>query len=66
MLENGIWWIGSGENRRRDDDEEAQEEEAEDENEGNRDDFGRKAVIDEATIEGNRARMINFMMLEWR
>ncbi|GAB2267432.1 hypothetical protein Dimus_002415 [Dionaea muscipula] len=26
--ENGIWWIGSGENRRRDDDEETQEEEA--------------------------------------
>ncbi|GAB2265699.1 hypothetical protein Dimus_000738, partial [Dionaea muscipula] len=37
--ENGIWWIGSGENRRRDDDEEAPEEEAEDENEGNQDDF---------------------------
>ncbi|GAB2265745.1 hypothetical protein Dimus_000781 [Dionaea muscipula] len=27
--ENGIWWIGSGENRRRDDDEATQEEEAE-------------------------------------
>ncbi|GAB2295170.1 hypothetical protein Dimus_029344 [Dionaea muscipula] len=26
--ENGIWWIGSGENRRRDDDEAAPEEEA--------------------------------------
>ncbi|GAB2265442.1 hypothetical protein Dimus_000497 [Dionaea muscipula] len=26
--ENGIWWIGSGENRRRDDDEATQEEEA--------------------------------------
>ncbi|GAB2298763.1 hypothetical protein Dimus_032840 [Dionaea muscipula] len=34
--ENGIWWIGSGENRRRDDDEATQEEEAEDEDEGNR------------------------------
>ncbi|GAB2290477.1 hypothetical protein Dimus_024754, partial [Dionaea muscipula] len=50
--ENGIWWIGSGENRRRDDDEVAPEEEAEDEDEGNKDEFGRKVVIDEATIEG--------------
>ncbi|GAB2294844.1 hypothetical protein Dimus_029037 [Dionaea muscipula] len=50
--ESGIWWIGSGENRRRDDDEEAPEEEAEDENEGNQDDFDWKAVIDEATVEG--------------
>ncbi|GAB2295138.1 hypothetical protein Dimus_029312 [Dionaea muscipula] len=40
--ENGIWWIGSGENRRRDDDEEAPEEEGEDENEGNQDDFDRE------------------------
>ncbi|GAB2299171.1 hypothetical protein Dimus_033243, partial [Dionaea muscipula] len=36
--EDGIWWIGSGENRRRDDDEATPEEEAE--------------VIDEATVEG--------------
>ncbi|GAB2286571.1 hypothetical protein Dimus_020968 [Dionaea muscipula] len=50
--ENGIWWIGSGENRRRDDDEVAPEEEAEDEDEGNKDEFGGKVVIDEATIEG--------------
>ncbi|GAB2284002.1 hypothetical protein Dimus_018485 [Dionaea muscipula] len=50
--ENGIWWIGSGENRRRDDDEGAPEEEAEDENEGNKDDFDWEAVIDEATVEG--------------
>ncbi|GAB2293221.1 hypothetical protein Dimus_027429 [Dionaea muscipula] len=34
--EDGIWWIGSGENRRRDDDEATQEEEAEGEDEGNR------------------------------
>ncbi|GAB2294793.1 hypothetical protein Dimus_028986, partial [Dionaea muscipula] len=27
--EDGIWWIGSGENRRRNDDEATQEEEAE-------------------------------------
>ncbi|GAB2273663.1 hypothetical protein Dimus_008445 [Dionaea muscipula] len=50
--ENGIWWIGSGENRRRDDDEAAPEEEAEDEDEGNQDDFDWEAVIDEATVEG--------------
>ncbi|GAB2281498.1 hypothetical protein Dimus_016085 [Dionaea muscipula] len=47
--EDGVWWIGSGENRRRDD---AQEEEEEEEEERNKDDFGRKVVIDEATIEG--------------
>ncbi|GAB2283650.1 hypothetical protein Dimus_018153 [Dionaea muscipula] len=52
VKENGIWWIGSGENRRRDDDEETPEEEAEDENEGNQDDFDWEAVIDEATVEG--------------
>ncbi|GAB2290307.1 hypothetical protein Dimus_024585 [Dionaea muscipula] len=62
--EDGIWWIGSGENRRRDNDVDAPEEEAEKEDERNKDDFGRKAVIDEATIEGNRARMIDFMMLK--
>ncbi|GAB2283615.1 hypothetical protein Dimus_018121, partial [Dionaea muscipula] len=38
--EDGIWWIGSGENRRRDDDEATQEEEAEGDDEGNKDDFG--------------------------
>ncbi|GAB2286389.1 hypothetical protein Dimus_020804 [Dionaea muscipula] len=50
--ENGIWWIGSGENRRRDDDMDAPEEEAEEEDEGNKDDFNWEAVIDEATVEG--------------
>ncbi|GAB2279087.1 hypothetical protein Dimus_013744, partial [Dionaea muscipula] len=49
--ENGTR-IGSGENRRRDDDVNATEEEAEEEEERNKDDFGGKAVIDEATIEG--------------
>ncbi|GAB2301346.1 hypothetical protein Dimus_035375 [Dionaea muscipula] len=48
----GIWWIGSGENRRRDDDEAAPEEEAEGDDEGNKDDFDREAIIDEATVEG--------------
>ncbi|GAB2270469.1 hypothetical protein Dimus_005365 [Dionaea muscipula] len=50
--ENGIWWIGSGENRRRDDDEATPEEEAEGEDEGNRVDFDWEALIDEATAEG--------------
>ncbi|GAB2303730.1 hypothetical protein Dimus_037713, partial [Dionaea muscipula] len=50
--EDGIWWIGSGENRRRDDDEAAPEEEAEGDDEGNKDDFDREAIIDEATAEG--------------
>ncbi|GAB2296529.1 hypothetical protein Dimus_030641, partial [Dionaea muscipula] len=52
FVEDGIWWIGSGENRRRDDDEAAPEEEAEGDDEGNKDDFDREAVIDEATVEG--------------
>ncbi|GAB2269004.1 hypothetical protein Dimus_003933 [Dionaea muscipula] len=50
--ENGIWWIGSGENRRRDDNGDAPEVEAEDEDEGKKDDFDWEAVIDEATVEG--------------
>ncbi|GAB2286339.1 hypothetical protein Dimus_020755, partial [Dionaea muscipula] len=50
--ENGIWWIGSGENRRRDHDVNAPKEEAEEEKERNKDDFDWEAVIDEATIEG--------------
>ncbi|GAB2286310.1 hypothetical protein Dimus_020727 [Dionaea muscipula] len=54
--ENGIWWIGSGENRRRDDDVDVPEKEAEEEDEGNKDDFDWEAVIDEATVEGESAR----------
>ncbi|GAB2298201.1 hypothetical protein Dimus_032271 [Dionaea muscipula] len=50
--ENGIWWIGSGENRRRDNDVAAPEGEAEEEEERNKDDFDWEAVIDEATVEG--------------
>ncbi|GAB2283557.1 hypothetical protein Dimus_018064, partial [Dionaea muscipula] len=50
--ENGIWWIGSGENKRRDNDVDAPEEEAEKEDERNKDDFDWEAVIDEATVEG--------------
>ncbi|GAB2276113.1 hypothetical protein Dimus_010853 [Dionaea muscipula] len=50
--EDGMWWIGSGENRRRDDDVDAPDEEAEEEDKGNKDDFDWEAVIDEATVEG--------------
>ncbi|GAB2275548.1 hypothetical protein Dimus_010305, partial [Dionaea muscipula] len=47
--EDGIWWIGTGENRRRDDD--APEEEAEKEEE-NQTDFDWEAVVDAAVVEG--------------
>ncbi|GAB2283668.1 hypothetical protein Dimus_018168 [Dionaea muscipula] len=50
--ENGIWWIGSGENKRRDDDVDEQEVEAEEEEERNQDGFDWEAVIDEAAVEG--------------
>ncbi|GAB2270849.1 hypothetical protein Dimus_005713 [Dionaea muscipula] len=50
--ENGVRWIGSGENRRRDDDVDAPEEEAEEEEEGNPANFDWEAVIDEAADEG--------------
>ncbi|GAB2294504.1 hypothetical protein Dimus_028709 [Dionaea muscipula] len=50
--ENGVWWIGSGENRRRDDDVDTPEEEAEEEEEGNKVEFDWEAVIDEAAVEG--------------
>ncbi|GAB2292797.1 hypothetical protein Dimus_027031 [Dionaea muscipula] len=49
--EDGIWWIGSGENRRRDDDNVPEEEEAQEE-EGNQADFDWEAVVDEAAVEG--------------
>ncbi|GAB2268488.1 hypothetical protein Dimus_003445 [Dionaea muscipula] len=50
--EDGVWWIGSGENRRRDDDVDAPEEEAEEEEEWNQADFDWEAVVNEATVEG--------------
>ncbi|GAB2273500.1 hypothetical protein Dimus_008292 [Dionaea muscipula] len=56
VKENGIWWIGSGENIRRDDDVDVPEEEAEEEEERNQGDFDWEAVIDEATVEGESAR----------
>ncbi|GAB2292997.1 hypothetical protein Dimus_027220 [Dionaea muscipula] len=50
--ENGVWWIGSGDNRRRDEEVEAPEEDTEEEEERNKDDFDWEAIIDEATAEG--------------
>ncbi|GAB2289924.1 hypothetical protein Dimus_024223 [Dionaea muscipula] len=49
--EDGIWWIGTGENRRRDADDEAPEEEVEEE-EKDQTDFDWEAVVDEAAVEG--------------
>ncbi|GAB2303780.1 hypothetical protein Dimus_037759, partial [Dionaea muscipula] len=50
IRENGVRWIGIGENKRRDD-EEAPEEEAEEEVDAQTD-FDWEAVIDEAAVEG--------------
>ncbi|GAB2266546.1 hypothetical protein Dimus_001548, partial [Dionaea muscipula] len=50
--EDGIWWIGSGDNRRKDDDVDAPEGQAEKEDERNKNDFDWEAVIDEAAVEG--------------
>ncbi|GAB2279036.1 hypothetical protein Dimus_013699, partial [Dionaea muscipula] len=49
--ENGVWWVGTGENRRRDDMVNAPEEEDEEEG-GNQAEFVWEAVIDEAAVEG--------------
>ncbi|GAB2292831.1 hypothetical protein Dimus_027064 [Dionaea muscipula] len=49
--ENGIWWIGTGENRRRDDDNEASAEEENEETEA-KNNFDREAVIDDAADQG--------------
>ncbi|GAB2288716.1 hypothetical protein Dimus_023031 [Dionaea muscipula] len=49
--EDGIWWIGSGENRRRDDIDVPTEEET-DKEEENQTGFDWEAVIDEAATEG--------------
>ncbi|GAB2299044.1 hypothetical protein Dimus_033118, partial [Dionaea muscipula] len=46
--ENGVWWIGTGENRRRDDDNEAPAEEVNEEEEAQNAEFDWEAVIDEA------------------
>ncbi|GAB2294797.1 hypothetical protein Dimus_028990, partial [Dionaea muscipula] len=49
--ENGVWWVGTRENRRRDDEIDAQEEEAEEEKE-DQTEFNWEAVIDEAVEQG--------------
>ncbi|GAB2284122.1 hypothetical protein Dimus_018592 [Dionaea muscipula] len=49
--ENGVWWVGTGENRRRDDEIDAPEEEAEEEVE-DQTEFDWEAVIDEAPVQG--------------
>ncbi|GAB2270155.1 hypothetical protein Dimus_005062 [Dionaea muscipula] len=50
--EDGVWWIGSGENRRRDDAVDVPEGEAEEEEERNQGDFDWEAVVEEASVEG--------------
>ncbi|GAB2275671.1 hypothetical protein Dimus_010427 [Dionaea muscipula] len=49
--ENGVWWIGTGENRRRDDEIEARADEVHEEEEV-QNDFDWEAVIDEAAVQG--------------
>ncbi|GAB2294891.1 hypothetical protein Dimus_029083 [Dionaea muscipula] len=48
--ENGVWWVGTGENRRRDDEIDAPEEEAEEEEE-DQTEFDWEAVISEAAVQ---------------
>ncbi|GAB2284301.1 hypothetical protein Dimus_018762 [Dionaea muscipula] len=63
--ENGIWWIGSGDNRRRDDDapggrsEERKKKEI-------RMTLVRKLSLMKRRLRGIGLEMIDFMMLEWR
>ncbi|GAB2296162.1 hypothetical protein Dimus_030295 [Dionaea muscipula] len=49
--ENGVWWVGTGENRRTDDVVNAPEEKDEEEG-GNQAEFDWEAVINKATVEG--------------
>ncbi|GAB2275612.1 hypothetical protein Dimus_010369, partial [Dionaea muscipula] len=50
--ENGVWWIGTRENRRRDDEIEAPAEEVHEEEEVQNADFDWEAVIDEVAVQG--------------
>ncbi|GAB2273497.1 hypothetical protein Dimus_008289 [Dionaea muscipula] len=50
--ENGVWWIGTGENRRRDDETEAPAEEVHEEEEAQNAEFDWEAVIDEVVVQG--------------
>ncbi|GAB2302968.1 hypothetical protein Dimus_036962, partial [Dionaea muscipula] len=50
--ENGVWWLGTGENRRRDDEINAPAEEAEEKEEAHNQDFNWEAVVDEIADSG--------------
>ncbi|GAB2278551.1 hypothetical protein Dimus_013228 [Dionaea muscipula] len=50
--ENGMWWIGTGENRRRNDEIDAPAEEAEEEEVAQNQDFDWEAVVDEVAVQG--------------
>ncbi|GAB2290005.1 hypothetical protein Dimus_024302 [Dionaea muscipula] len=50
--ENGVWWIGIGENRRRDDDDVAPAEEVNEEEEAQNSDFDWEVVVDEDALQG--------------
>ncbi|GAB2285642.1 hypothetical protein Dimus_020083 [Dionaea muscipula] len=50
--ENGVWWIGSGENRRRANVMEAPAEEVHEEEETQNAEFDWEEVVDEAVVEG--------------
>ncbi|GAB2267849.1 hypothetical protein Dimus_002825 [Dionaea muscipula] len=52
IRENGVWWIGTGENRRRDDEINAPAKEAEEEEEAHNQDFDWEAVVDKAADQG--------------
>ncbi|GAB2288394.1 hypothetical protein Dimus_022727, partial [Dionaea muscipula] len=50
--ENGIWWIGTGENWRRDDEIEALAEDVHEQEVEDQNDFDWEVVIDEAVVQG--------------
>ncbi|GAB2290236.1 hypothetical protein Dimus_024517 [Dionaea muscipula] len=50
--ENGVWWLGSGENRRRDDEEAAPVQNEEVNEEEQNPEFDWEAVVDEAALQG--------------
>ncbi|GAB2273825.1 hypothetical protein Dimus_008597, partial [Dionaea muscipula] len=62
--EDGVWWVGTGENRRRDDDDEVPEEEVEEE-EKDQTEFDWEAVIDEVAEQGESGSDDQFFMLKW-
>ncbi|GAB2273727.1 hypothetical protein Dimus_008506 [Dionaea muscipula] len=52
IRENGVWWVGTGENRRRDDEIEAPAEEVHGEEEAQNTEFDWEVVIDEVAVQG--------------